>query len=457
MRRKKILLGFSLLSAVLPGWATHTVTDGVTDSTAFVEPARPKRLQAVRHPDDYDRFRFGGYGEMLAKFMDYGTNRFYGGTDNSDHRSSVSIPRFVLAFDYKFTSRWILSAEIEFEAGGVGVATELENSENGEYETEMEKGGEVALEQFHLTRLLHPAFNVRAGHLIVPVGLTNAHHEPIHFFGTSRPEGETTVLPSTWHETGLELFGSFGKGYASFSYQAQVVAGMSADGFGRDYWVSGGRQGLFEADNFTSPAYVARLDYKGVPGLRVGGAAYYCHDVTANTDKPYKYSEVGRSGLFIWSADVQYVHRCLTVRGNVISGTLQHSDLISAVALSNKSGYYQGAMRKVARRALAYGVEAGVNVSSFFAPKKCPVIYPFVRYEYYNPQEQGEKGVVMEKRNQVSKWTAGLNWFALPNLVLKADYTTRRIGTAKLFGSSSYKSENEWALGIAYVGWFTRR
>ena len=45
------------------------------------------------------------------------------------------------------------------------------------------------------------AFNVRAGHLIVPMGLTNAHHEPINFFGTSRPEGETTIIPSTWHET----------------------------------------------------------------------------------------------------------------------------------------------------------------------------------------------------------------------------------------------------------------
>ena len=128
--------------------------------------------------------------------MDYGINRFRG-TDNGskkDHRNSISIPRFVLAFDYKFNSQWVLGAEIEFEAGGTGSAYEIENTENGEYEMEVEKGGEVALEQFHITRLIHPAFNVRAGHLIVPVGLTNEHHEPINFFGTSRPEGETTIL-----------------------------------------------------------------------------------------------------------------------------------------------------------------------------------------------------------------------------------------------------------------------
>ena len=49
---------------------------------------------------------------------------------------------------------------------------ELENTENGEYETEVEKGGEVAIEQFHITRLIHRSLNVRAGHIIVPVGLT---------------------------------------------------------------------------------------------------------------------------------------------------------------------------------------------------------------------------------------------------------------------------------------------
>lgn len=57
--------------------------------------------------------------------------------------------------------------EIEFEYGGTGSAREIEwYEENGEYEVEIEKGGEVALEQFHITKLIHPAFNIRAGHMI---------------------------------------------------------------------------------------------------------------------------------------------------------------------------------------------------------------------------------------------------------------------------------------------------
>ena len=217
--------------------------------------------------DTYEKFRVGGYGEMAANFKDYGSNRYWGHKigNTITNRNTISIPRFVVAFDYKFTPKWVLGAEIEFESGGTGAAYELENSENGDYETEIEKGGEVALEQFHITRLIHPAFNVRAGHLIAPVGLTNEHHEPINYFGTSRPEGETTILPSTWHENGIEVFGTFGRGYTRFNYQALVVAGLNANGFDRNTWVAGGKQGLFETDNFTSPGYAARLNYLGVP------------------------------------------------------------------------------------------------------------------------------------------------------------------------------------------------
>lgn len=169
----------------------------------------------------YNKFRVGGYGEMVANFKDYGINRFYGHSEGNakQNHNTISIPRFVLAIDYKFTPKWILGAEIEFEYGGTGTAYELENTENGEYETEVEKGGEVALEQFHITRMIVPEFNVRAGHLIVPVGLTNAHHEPISFFGSSRPEGEMTIIPCTWHETGIEFLGKLGKGYGSFDYE----------------------------------------------------------------------------------------------------------------------------------------------------------------------------------------------------------------------------------------------
>ena len=408
----------------------------------------------------YNRFRFGGYGEMVANFKDYGINRFYGHKEGNakQNHNTISIPRFVLAFDYKFTPKWILGAEIEFEYGGTGTSYELVNTENGEYETEVEKGGEVALEQFHITRMIVPEFNIRAGHLIVPVGLTNAHHEPINFFGSSRPEGETTIIPCTWHETGIEFLGKFGKDYATFDYEAMIVTGLNANGFDRNKWVRGGKQGLFEGDNFTSPAYVARLNYTGVPGLRLGGSIYYCPNTGANSDKLITYDEIGRIPVTIYSLDAQYINKYVTARANYLSGNIAHADQLGAKngKLSNKSGYSR--TTPIAKRAVSYNAEVGLNLKSIVGGgKNFPVIYPFAQYEYYNSQEKGEGMDVMDARCQVSKWNFGLNWRALPNLVVKADYTTRQIGTAKVFGTGNYNSENEFGIGIAYIGWFFKK
>jgi hypothetical protein len=51
-------------------------------------------------------------------------------------------------------------------------------------------------------------------------------------------------------------------------------------------------------------------------------------------------------------------------------------------------------------------------------------------------------------RLKTQMWVAGLNYRPLPNLVIKADYTNRRIGNGQ------YKSENEFAIGVAFIGWF---
>jgi len=421
--------------------------------TSATQAAEPDTL-------GYDKFRFGGYGEMVANFKDYGINRFYGhkaGNAKQNH-NTISIPRFVLAFDYKFSPKWILGAEIEFEHGGTGVTYELENTENGEYETEVEKGGEVALEQFHITRLIVPEFNIRAGHLIVPVGLTNEHHEPINFFGSSRPEGETTIIPCTWHETGIEFLGKFGKGYGTFDYEAMIVTGLNANGFDRNNWVRKGKQGVFEGDNFTSPAYVARLNYTGVPGLRLGASIYYCPNTGANADKLITYDAIGKVPVTLYSFDAQFTNSYVTARANYLSGNVAHADQVGAIngKLSNKAGYSR--LTPIAKKAVTYNAEIGLNLKNIIgADKNFPVIYPFAQYEYYNSQEKGTGMDVMDARCQVSKWNFGLNWRALPNLVVKADYTTRQIGTSKVFGSGPYNSENEFGIGVAYIGWFFKK
>lgn len=403
--------------------------------------------------DGFEKFRLGGYGEMVAGWQDYGYNRFTGNGSSDENRASIAIPRMILAMDYKFNSKWRFGTEIEFEYGGTGVAKEIEYSEEGgEYEIEIEKGGEVVLEQFHLTRSFHKAFNVKVGHLIVPVGLTNAHHEPINFFGTSRPEGESALLPTTWHENGMEIFGSLGRKSCRFDYQLFVVAGLNPNGFRRQDWIKQGKQSAFEVNNFSSPAFAGRIDYLGVKGLRFGVSAYHCSNTAKNSDKPermiYKDKKL-KIPVSVYSADVQYKSKNFVVRGNVVVGHLGESLELYNVNknLSNNSGYSR---TPAAAKAVTYAVEAGYNVGGLFGDK-APRIFLFGRYDYYNPQESTEDGMLADKRFQTDMWTVGLNYFALPNIVIKGDYSHR------IIGKGNYNDECEFSVGVAYVGWFVNK
>ena len=61
----------------------------------------------VKNHEEYKKFRVGSYGEMLFQHMDYGPYRFGNGGAGSpsDKRSSISLPRFVLALYYKVTTK----------------------------------------------------------------------------------------------------------------------------------------------------------------------------------------------------------------------------------------------------------------------------------------------------------------------------------------------------------------
>ena len=190
----------------------------------------------------------------------------------------------------------------------------------------------------------------------------------------------------------------------------------------------------------------------------LGGSIYYNPKANKNCDKLVTYDGIGDINLFIYSLDAQYVGKYFTARGNYLYGNLPHTTEIAAAnkSYSNKSPYSRKS--PIAKNVQSYSIEAGLNLRAFFPEvKNFPTVYPFAHYEYYNPQEKVEKGSTPETRCQVSRWTIGANWKPLPNLVVKADYTTRQIGTGKVFGTSHYNSENEFAIGIAYVGWFFKK
>lgn len=440
--KKKVIQVFSLMFLLPVMSYAHsqehvatTAEDG-DNSVALLLPSETKR-----GADGFDKFRFGGYGELLFQHLNYGPNRLDGSGTGSlpDNRSLISMPRFVLAFDYKFTPSWVLGAEIEFEYGGTGAGIEAEYGEGVEYEYEFEKGGEVALEQFHITKIFSPAFRIRAGHMIVPVGLTNAHHEPIHFFGTTRPEGESTLIPCTWHETGIAVLGT----WKHLSYEAMVVSGLDPYGFSSENWIQQGRQTKFEVTQMTNPAYALRLAYDGLAGARFGLSGYYAPRTNKNATNPSTTQDF-KGTVAIASADAQYRGYGWTARANVLYGYVGDAVEINKLRPNKYTGYPS---TPVAQNALTYFGEVGYDIGRL-CPRKFSLI-PFVRYEYYNTMENEATGTVpADKRFHVDLFSAGLNYYPVPNLVLKADFTHRRID------HGNYRSENTFGLGIAYIGWF---
>jgi hypothetical protein len=393
---------------------------------------------------EYKTLRFGGYGEILFQRMNYGADRYKDPAGAPrEKRAYISIPRTILSFDYKFTPSLVLGTEVEFEYGGTGSALEVEYDEAGEYEMEVEKGGEVVLEQFHLTKRFAPWLNLRAGHVIVPVGLTNAHHEPIFFFGTVRPEGETTILPSTWHETGVSLMGRVGGG---LNYEVMMINGLDPNGFSSANWIQGGKQGLFEKSVMTSPAFAGRLEYTPVRGLRVGVSGYY-NRTARNASIPQKTADIAAK-VSIATADVQYQNRNLVVRANFVYGHLTDAMRLSQIN-KNISKNTQFARTPVASDAMTYAVEAGYNVMSVFGSRQR--IIPFARYEYYNSAEKVPAEMSAMPINKRDLFTAGANYQIAPGLLLKADYSVRRLDRGR------YNNENTFGLALAYTGWFFQK
>ena len=267
------------------------------------------------------RVSLGGYGEIAytRNFFSDHVSRYSQPEEHKDDPSHgrFDIPHAVVYLGYDFGKGWTFSTEIEFEHGGTGVAYEKEDEEGGEWEQETEKGGEVELEQFWIQKSFSRALNLRMGHIVVPVGLNNAHHEPLNFFTVYRPEGENTIMPSTWHQTGASLWGYIGK----FKYEAQFLAGLNADHFTNTGWVNKGNSSPMEFEIANKYAVALRVDNYSIPGLRLGLSGYYGHSMGNSYPNNSKGVDATYSGkVVIGSFDFTYNAHNWLIRGQASSG-----------------------------------------------------------------------------------------------------------------------------------------
>ncbi|SDQ82868.1 hypothetical protein SAMN04487826_2768 [Prevotella sp. khp1] len=395
------------------------------------------------------RLSVGGYGE--ANFTrNYYSDHVSRYSQPEEHKNDPShgrldIPHAVIYLGYDFGKGWSFGTEIEFEHGGAGIAYEKEDEEGGEWEQETEKGGEVELEQFWLQKSFAPWANIRAGHIVVPVGLNNAHHEPLSYFTVYRPEGENTIMPSTWHQTGVSFWGRAGK----FRYEAQFLGGLNADQFTNVGWIHKGHKSPMEFDVANKYAAALRIDNYSIPGLRIGLSGYYGHSI-GNT---YPNDANGTGATYqgkvaIGAIDFTYNAHNWIVRGQADYGYLGNASELKYMynRLNSKSPFKHSAF--VSGNAYAMGIEAGYDI---FSQIQCmrqqgKRLYLFGRYEAYNPYASDTKGVSYDY-TAVKRMAVGLNYHPIKQIVIKAEYSKR-------FLKSKYNNEPSVNIGVAYEGFF---
>ena len=433
---------YSSLTLLLLGTLNVNADNLLEKKTADDNAATTEQVESTKH-----RLTIGGYGEAVASRMFYSNNyKRYTNADlykNDKGYGQFDLPHVVIYMGYDFGKGWSLGTEIEFEHGGTESAVEIEEEETGEYESEIERGGEVALEQFWLQKSFAPALNLRMGHMVVPVGGTNNAHLPTEFFTVYRPEGENTILPCTWHETGVSLWGKAG----DWRYEAMFLAGLDADRFGNKGWIHDGSGSPYEFKMATAYAGAMRIDNYSIKGLRLSVSGYLGNSANNTLNATGKYKGL-HGTVAIGAFDFLYNDHNFIARGNFDYGHLSNSLEITSANMSTRADS-PSPKTNIGEAAIALGIEAGYDIFSQIASmrEREQRFYIFGRYDYYDSMYKTVKNMTDEKMWQRQKVTAGVNYYPIPQIAIKGEYSYRIL-------SLQYNNEPTVSLGICYSGLF---
>lgn len=382
----------------------------------------------------------------------YGVINYYNNNYDTDpnFKDKFDAERLNLYLGYQFNKNISFLSEIEFEHGGTGVTLEYDTQEEaGEFEQEIEKGGEVKLEQAYIDFKIAPSFNIIAGRMKVFFGLSQDLDEPTEYFTTTLPEMENELIPLGWYENGIQVYGKFAQ---RFQYRVYVVSGLDASGFSSRNWIKFGHQDRFEMANGESFAFAGRLDYHfGKDKHTFVGVSGYINDAAANRPK----NDMEQSAyVTIGEAHVSYHENNFRFHAMGLYGNLQNSDIVSLKnsKLSNNLGVKRNA---VGKNALGISAEIGYNVLPLFNNNSEQKIYPFLRYDYYDSMQDVEGNVIDNPRWQRSVITGGINWFVIPDIAVKAQYSDRALGSENfnpntLEFTGKKQHERTFSVGLAF-------
>lgn len=330
----------------------------------------------------YERFRFGGYGELHYNQPQDGGNQ-------------LDFHRIVLYLGYRFNEWITLHSETELEHAFVE-----------------EGNGELVLEQMYVEFALSADTSVRVGRVLAPLGIVNQRHEPPVFQGVERPALETVVLPSTWFLDGVGVAGRISP---SLAYQAYLTNGLDGSGFSELDGIRGGRQE--ERPGVTNASLSGRLDWFPLESLE--------HDLRLGLGAFGGQVNNGNQGaapgvdadVLVVAGDFQYAWDRLELRGvyawEDIDGAAELSTLTGETIAERIEGWYlEGAWRWLPeswKTGKLAGAESRV----------------FVRYEDFDTQAEVPSGFAANSAGDRSQWVFGVSFHPTHSVVLKADVEVR--------------------------------
>jgi hypothetical protein len=315
----------------------------------------------------------GGYGEILY-------NQPEG--DNGE----LDVQRLVLLFGYKFDDRTQFVTEIE-----------------------LEHVNEVFVEQAFLQYSLSDNVNLRAGLMLVPMGILNEYHEPTTFNGVERPSIDGSIVPTTWREIGFGVSGRLDN--ASLKYQAYIFNGFaSVNGtkvLGGSNGLRNGRQKGIQS-TINKPTFSAKLDHYGIQGLRLGLSGYFGRTQAEDDVDDIDGSDVG---IAMIGLDARYALRRFTARGQFINASIADTEAYNMLNNTNLGSRLQG-----------WYLEAAYNL---LPQTKKQQLFAFARYEDYDTHASVDGDLLRNLSYDRNEWTFGLSYKLAPGAVVKADYQVK--------------------------------
>lgn len=343
----------------------------------------------------------------------------------------ANLTRNVLFLGHKFNNRISLFTELEVEDAKVAGG---------------EVGGEVAMEQAFLKFNVNTRTYISAGLIIPRLGIINENHLPTTFNGNSRPFVETMVIPSTWREIGVAIYGQSSR-LPGLNWSAGIFNGLNSSAFGGG---EGIREGRFEGREATATNIAitgALLYYRNA--LRVQVSAYYGGSAglaPREADSLQLSSGPFGTPVMLGEADVQYLTKGFIFKALGTAVSIPDAQAINRAYANNTPELMWGAYAEVGYNLFNITGETEKNLTVF------------ARYETLDLNAQMPENGIKDDFTAQQYIVGGVTWMPVRGVAIKADYVQRMTGDPNpalqinpfINGQTFYASRGFVNLGVAY-------